>query len=140
MQKQMQAQFAKQKELALANGAKASKATKTVIEGVKGAYKEVIDESKIPDQVKSQPGYADKLAAIKANPPSIVIGNDGSVSIKGPGQPEVSGFTSKIDGKPALVINVPKPQPGAPTKQFIELKVGDAGASIQLGQSTFKRA
>lgn len=140
MQKQMQAQMAKQKELAVANGAKANKATKTIIEGVKGAYKVVIDEAKIPPQVKSQPGFAEKLAALKANPPSIVIGNDGSVSIKGPGSSEVSGFTSKIDGKTVLVINVPKPQPGGPTKQFIEFKIGDAGATIQLGQSTFKRA
>ena len=139
-QKAMQDQIAKQKTAMMANGAKAAKATKAPLDGVKGTYHSFIDESKIPPQAKTQPGYAEQLAKVKAM--EVVVANDGSVTLKGfspVSAKDVTGITSKIDGKPALVVDNPAPKPGTPTKQFVELKVTEGGATIQFGPFTFKR-
>jgi hypothetical protein len=136
----MEAQMAARKKAMAENGAKAASATKAVLDGVKGTYKAVIDEATIPAQAKAQPGFAQKLAALKADPPSITVANDGSVTLKKFDPGDVSGFTSNVDGKPAVVVNVPKPQPGGPSKQFLPLKVSDGGAMLELPFGKFKRA
>ncbi|MHB8637972.1 MAG: hypothetical protein ACYC96_16050 [Fimbriimonadaceae bacterium] len=131
---------AEQQKAMAANGAKADKAVKATLGGVSGTYKAVIDDSKVPAQFKSQPGYAEKLAQAKANPPSIVVGKDGSLSIKGLFPMEVTGFTSKIDGKPAIVLNIPKPRPGMPTKTYVPITITQSGSTLTVGQGTFKRS
>lgn len=139
--KQMEDFMAKQKKAIEDNGSKAEKSAKTVLDGVKGTYKGVLDESKIPAQTKAAPGYADMLAKAKANPPMVVVANDGSLTIKGGAAPqEVTGYTSKIDGKTVIVLSNPKPTAGQPSKLFIPLVVEDGGATLKVGNSTFKRS
>ncbi|HLK17026.1 MAG TPA: hypothetical protein VKT78_19630 [Fimbriimonadaceae bacterium] len=140
-QKEMQAKIEAAKKKMAENGAKADKAEKSALDGVNGVYKAVVDESKIPAQVKAQPGYADQLAKAKANPPSLTIGKDGTITIKGLGPTDVSGFTTKIDGKPAVVVTNPHPQPGMPSKQFVPVTISNGGSTIVLGPGgpTFKR-
>ena len=137
---QMKAQQEAMKKLAAENGAKAEKATKTLLDGVKGTYHVFIDESKIPATAKSQPGYADQLSKLKAI--SVVVGNDGSVLMKGISQgpvKEVSGITSKIDGKPVFVLNNPTPKAGQSSKQYAPVTITDGGGTFQFGPFTFKR-
>ena len=140
-QKQMQDQIAKRKAAMEANAKKAEAATKSTIDGVKGTYHSFVDEAKIPAQAKTQPGFKEQLAKLKSM--TIVIANDGSVTLKGFGQgadaKDVSGITSKVDGKPAFVLTNPAPQAGQPAKQYVELKVTDSGGTIQFGPFVFKR-
>lgn len=139
-QKQLQDAMAKRQQMIAANGAKADKATKSVIDGVKGTYKAIIDEAQIPAAVKANPQYKDQIANIKANPPMLVIANDGTVSLtSGPSRQQVTGFTSTVDGKPALIINVPNPPPGMPAKVFMDVQVKDSGSTLIIRGNMFKR-
>jgi hypothetical protein len=124
------------------NAAKADKATKSTISGVSGTYIEFIDESKITAQMRKTPNFDQNLAKAKeqVKKASVTIAANGDVVFKGMGPEPVSGFSTKIDGKPAFVVTLSKAQPGLPSKQFVPVLVKDSGNTIIVGPLSFKKA
>ena len=139
-QKEMQAKIKEYQEKMKAkmaeNAAKADKATKSKIEGVSGTYKIQIDDSKLTPEQKASPQYK------MASQATLVVKEDGTFTLNGLAPVPITGFTSKMDGKPALVIQTPDMavKQGAPKKQIAPITVTDGGATIAFGTTKFKRS
>jgi hypothetical protein len=141
-QKAREAQIAEMTKRRKENAEKADKATKSSIEGVSGTYIGFIDEARITPAMRKQPNFDQNLAKAKeeVKKASATIAANGDVIVKGMGPDPVTGFTTKIDGKPAFVFLIPKPQPGMPPKQFAPVQVKNSGAIIVIGGFAFKKA